>query len=127
MLSYSKSALVGAIMETLAYGLYLSYFLQGLQVIGTRRNEKGNISYRLLVTSLVLFLLITIRMVLDNKLVVVAFTYDPVTPYAADIYMENFGNGAMFRTGTYVALTIVADIFIVYELIGVLHWESLSS
>jgi hypothetical protein len=53
------------------------------------------------------------RMVLDNKAVVEAFTNDPTTPNAADIYLESFGNGAMFRTGTYIALTIVADIFIV--------------
>ncbi|KAJ7895901.1 hypothetical protein B0H14DRAFT_2679499 [Mycena olivaceomarginata] len=39
-------------------------------------------------------------MVLDNKFVVTAFTYDPITPNAADIYMQGFGNGAMFRTGT---------------------------
>jgi hypothetical protein len=54
-------------------------------------------------------------MVLDTKGVVEAFTNDPITPNAADIYLENFGNGAMFRTGTYIALTIVADIFIVSE------------
>jgi hypothetical protein len=58
-------------------------------------------------------------MVLDNKAVVEAFTNDPITPNAADIYLENFGNGAMFRTGTYIALTIVADIFIVCEMNGV--------
>lgn len=58
-------------------------------------------------------------MVLDNKAVVEAFTNDPITPNAADIYLENFGNGAMFRTGTYIALTIVADIFIVREMNGV--------
>lgn len=58
-------------------------------------------------------------MVLDNKAVVEAFTNDPITPNAADIYLENFGNGAMFRTGTYIALTIVADIFIVREINGV--------
>ncbi|KAJ7810329.1 hypothetical protein B0H13DRAFT_544384 [Mycena leptocephala] len=119
MLSYSKSALVGAILETLAYGLYLPYFLQSLQVILARRNDKGNVPIRLLLTSLVLFVLITMRMVLDNKAVVEAFTNDPTTPIAADIYLENFGNGAMFRTGTYIALTIVADIFIVYRVYAV--------
>ncbi|KAJ7320793.1 hypothetical protein DFH08DRAFT_713657 [Mycena albidolilacea] len=119
MLSYSKSALVGAILETLAYGLYLSYFMQGLQIILGRKNVKGSVSARLLLTSLVLFFLITMRMVLDNKAVVEAFTNDPITPNAADIYLENFGNGAMFRTGTYIALTIVADIFIVYRVYAV--------
>ncbi|KAJ7906591.1 hypothetical protein B0H13DRAFT_2505688 [Mycena leptocephala] len=58
-------------------------------------------------------------MVLDTKGVVEAFTNDPITPNAADIYLENFGNGAMFRTGTYIALTIVADIFIVYRVYAV--------
>ncbi|KAJ7243910.1 hypothetical protein B0H12DRAFT_815983 [Mycena haematopus] len=119
MLSYSKSALVGAILETLAYGLYLSYFLQGLQIIFRRKNGQGHISVRLLLTSLVLFFLITMRMILDNKAVVEAFTYDPVLPFAADLYLEDFGNGAMFRTGTYIALTIVADIFVVYRVYAI--------
>ncbi|KAJ7309142.1 hypothetical protein DFH08DRAFT_899661 [Mycena albidolilacea] len=118
MLSYSKSALVGAILEDLAYGLYFSYFLQGLHTIFGRK-KRGNFPIRLLITSLILFFLITLRMVLDNKFVVTAFTYDPITPYAADIYMQGFGNGAMFRTGTYVALTIVADIFIVYRVYAI--------
>ncbi|KAJ7112952.1 hypothetical protein C8R44DRAFT_796985 [Mycena epipterygia] len=119
MLSYSKSALVGAILETLAYGLYLSYFLQSVQIILGRKNGEGKVSFKLLLTSLVLFFLITMRMVLDNKAVVEAFTNDPITPHAADIYLESFGNGAMFRTGTYIALTIVADIFIVFRVFAV--------
>ncbi|KAJ7487256.1 hypothetical protein B0H11DRAFT_2230577 [Mycena galericulata] len=115
MLSYSKSALIGAILEDMAYGLYLSYFFQGLQVILGRKK----ISVPLLLTSLVLVFLITMRMVLDNLAVVAAFTNDPLTPNAADIYLESFGNGAMFRTGTYIALTIVADIFVVYRVYAV--------
>ncbi|KAJ7159983.1 hypothetical protein C8R43DRAFT_349000 [Mycena crocata] len=119
MLSYSKSALVGIVLENLAYGLYLPYFFQCLQIIIGRKNGKGGVSVQLLLTSLILFFLITMRMVLDNKGVVEAFTNDPVTPYAADIYLESFGNGAMFRTGTYIALTIVADIFIVFRVYAV--------
>jgi len=115
MLTYSKSALIGAILETLAYGMYLSYFLQCLRIIIARKNVKGRVSLQLFATSLVLFVLITMRMVLDNKAVVAAFTDDTITPNAADMYLESFGNGAMFRTGTYIALTIVADIFIVYR------------
>ncbi|KAJ6629910.1 hypothetical protein B0H10DRAFT_1985795 [Mycena sp. CBHHK59/15] len=119
MLSYSKSALVGIVLENIAYGLYLSYFLQCLQIIMGRKNIRGRVSVQLLVTTLVLFFLITMRMVLDNKGVVEAFTNDPTTPNAADIYLESFGNGAMFRTGTYIALTIVADIFIVFRVYAV--------
>lgn len=63
------------------------------------------------------------RMVLDNKAVVEAFTNDPITPHAADIYLESFGNGAMFRTGTYIALTIVADIFIASQLRTRRRWS----
>ncbi|KAJ7690009.1 hypothetical protein B0H14DRAFT_3050191 [Mycena olivaceomarginata] len=48
-------------------------------------------------------------MVLDKKFVVTAFTYDPITPNAVDIYM----------TGMYVALTIVADIFIGYRVYAI--------
>jgi hypothetical protein len=53
---------------------------------------------------------------LDNKAVVEGSTNDPITPHATDIYLGSFGNGAMFRTGTYIALTIVADIFVVREI-----------
>ncbi|KAJ7814897.1 hypothetical protein B0H14DRAFT_2849129 [Mycena olivaceomarginata] len=123
MLSYSKSALVGAILETLAYRLYSScvVLLEGLQIILIRKNEKGNISFRLLLISLVLFFFITMRMVLDNKAVVEGSTNDPITPHATDIYLGSFGNGAMFRTGTYIALTIAADIFVVYCMYAV--WD----
>jgi hypothetical protein len=55
-------------------------------------------------------------MVLDNKAVVGGSTNDPITPHPTDIYLGSFGNGAMFRTGTYIALTIVADIFVVREI-----------
>ncbi|KAJ6452108.1 hypothetical protein C8R45DRAFT_1041372 [Mycena sanguinolenta] len=119
MLSYSKSALVGIVLENLAYGLYMSYFIQCLKIIFARKNAKSGASIRLLLITLVLFFLITLRMVLDNKGVVEAFTYAPTTLNAADIYLESFGNGAMFRTGTYIALTIVADIFIVYRVYAV--------
>ncbi|KAJ7717375.1 hypothetical protein DFH07DRAFT_861395 [Mycena maculata] len=118
VLSYSASCLIGAILESMAYGLYLSYFIQGLQVILGRKNGR-DISISLLLTSLVLFFLITMRMALDNKAIVAAFTDNPLEPNAADIYMENYANGAMFRTGTYIALTIVADIFIVFRVYAV--------
>lgn len=52
------------------------------------------------------------RLVLDNKAAVEAFADDPLTPNAAEIYYTSY-KGALFRTGTYIALTIVADIFIV--------------
>ncbi|TCD71997.1 hypothetical protein EIP91_000129 [Steccherinum ochraceum] len=113
-LSYSKSCLIGAIMESLAYGLYFSYFLQSLRIL-RRKLVNGRTSIGLTVVTIVLFVLITIRMSLDNKAAVEAFTNDPLTPNAADIYFTSFGNGALFRTGTYIALTIVADIFIVYR------------
>ena len=91
-------------------------------------------------TTVILFVLITMvhldflhidehsvslqRLVLDNKAAVEAFTNDPITPNAADIYYTSFGNGAMFRTGTYIALTIVADIFIVRDPISEAFWNS---
>lgn len=55
-------------------------------------------------------------MVLDNKAVVEAFTNDPITPHATDIYLGSFGNGAMFRTGMYIAHRRRHFIFIVREI-----------
>ncbi|KAJ6607974.1 hypothetical protein B0H10DRAFT_1699397, partial [Mycena sp. CBHHK59/15] len=99
-LSYSKSALVGIVLENLAYGALLRVSLYPLGILAR---------------SVPLYAMLTAdqRMVLDNKGVVEAFTYAPTTPNAADIYLQSFGNGAMFRTETFIALTIVADIFIV--------------
>ncbi|KAJ7641300.1 hypothetical protein FB45DRAFT_354690 [Roridomyces roridus] len=119
MISYSKSALIGAILEDIAYGLYFSYFLQGARIMFSRKKGRGRLSVPLFLTSLVLCFLITMRMVLDNIAVVSAFTDDPITPYAADLFLESFGNGSMFRTGTYIALTVVADIFVVYRVFTV--------
>ena len=118
-------------------GLYFTYFLQSLNVL-RRKLVHGRVSIWLTITTIVLFVLITMvsvlifgalqcelwtaisedefdcqRLVLDNKAAVEAFTDDPLTPNAAEIYFTSFGNGALFRTGTYIALTIVADIFIV--------------
>ncbi|KAI3602312.1 hypothetical protein WG66_011310 [Moniliophthora roreri] len=113
-IGYSASCLIGALMESIFYGLYFMVFLQTIEIL-RRKLVPGPVFAYLAVTTIVLFVLITMRMVLDNKAAVEAFTNDPVTPNAAEIYYTSFGNGAMFRTGTYIALTIVADIFIVYR------------
>ncbi|KAF5344253.1 hypothetical protein D9758_012352 [Tetrapyrgos nigripes] len=115
---YAKSCLIGAIMESIVYGLYLTYFLQSVRVL-RRKLVKGPVFIYLAMTTFLLFVLITMRMVLDNKAAVEAFTNDPLTPNAAETYYTSYGNGAMFRTGTYIALTIVADIFVVYRVFAV--------
>ncbi|KAJ3762512.1 hypothetical protein EV360DRAFT_35546 [Lentinula raphanica] len=117
-LSYSKSCLIGAIMESMAYGLYFLLFCRCARILW-KRHDKGAVSLYLTGATITLFVLITMRMVLDNYASVTAFTYAPTTPNAAEIYLGSFGNGAMFRTGTYVALTIVADIFIVFRVYAV--------
>ncbi|KAJ3852660.1 hypothetical protein EV368DRAFT_82320 [Lentinula lateritia] len=120
-LSYSKSCLIGAVMESMAYGIYFLLFCRCVRILW-QRHIKGRISLYLITATTTLFVLITIRMALDNYASVTAFTYAPLTPDAAEIYLGSFGNGAMFRTGTYVALTIVADIFIVFRVYAV--WGS---
>ncbi|KAJ3749363.1 hypothetical protein DFH05DRAFT_1390308 [Lentinula detonsa] len=117
-LSYSKSCLIGAIMETMAYGMYFLLLCRCSGILW-KRHIKGAISIYLITATIILFVLITMRMVLDNYAAVTAFTYAPLTPDAAEIYFGSFGNGAMFRTGTYVALTVVADIFIVFRVYAV--------
>ncbi|KAJ3789612.1 hypothetical protein GGU10DRAFT_371966 [Lentinula aff. detonsa] len=117
-LSYSKSCLIGAIMETMAYGMYFLLLCRCSRILW-KRHIKGAISIYLITATIILFVLITMRMVLDNYAAVTAFTYAPLTPDAAEIYFGSFGNGAMFRTGTYVALTVVADIFIVFRVYAV--------
>ncbi|KAJ3970708.1 hypothetical protein EV361DRAFT_914629 [Lentinula raphanica] len=118
VLSYSKSCLIGAIMESMAYGMYLLLVCRCARILW-KRHDKGALSLYLTGATVVLFVLITMRMVLDDFAIVTAFTYAPTTPDAADIYLGSFGNGAMFRTGTYIALTIVSDIFIVFRVYAV--------
>ncbi|KAK7019723.1 hypothetical protein VNI00_017962 [Paramarasmius palmivorus] len=113
-LGYAQSCLIGALIESLFYGLYFMTFLQTVQIL-RKKLVPGPVFAYLATTTIVLFVLITMRMVLDNKAAVEAFTNDPLTPNAAEIYFTSFGNGAMFRTGTYIALTVVADVFIVYR------------
>ncbi|KAH8100947.1 hypothetical protein BXZ70DRAFT_1007877 [Cristinia sonorae] len=112
-LSYAKSCLIGALMECIAYGIYFTYFTHSLRIL-RRKLVSGRLSIWLSATTIVLFVLITMRLVLDNKAAVEAFTNDPLTPDSATMYYTSY-RGAMFRTGTYIALTIVADIFIVYR------------
>ncbi|KAF9460925.1 hypothetical protein BDZ94DRAFT_1374666 [Collybia nuda] len=117
-LGYSKSCLIGALLECIVYGLYFTIFSQTLMIL-RRKLIPGVVSIYLTTTTFILFFLITLRLVLDNKAAVEAFADDPLTPNAAEIYYTNFGNGAMFRTGTYIALTIIADIFIVYRVFAI--------
>ncbi|KAH8831441.1 hypothetical protein DL96DRAFT_1459623 [Flagelloscypha sp. PMI_526] len=111
-LSYAKACLIGALMESLAYGLYFCLFLQSSSIL-VKRISRGQINCSLFATNLLLFVLITLRMVLDNHAVVQAFTRNSSTPNAAEIYFTQFGKGSLWRTGTYVSLTLVADLFIV--------------
>ncbi|KAL0578830.1 hypothetical protein V5O48_003154 [Marasmius crinis-equi] len=105
--SYMKVQLIGVFLECLVYGVYLTVFLQTLQIL-RRKLVPGFVFAYLSVTTIVLFVLITMKLGLDTTIMVAGFTHQSKPLNAPTI-----------STGTYIALTVVADIFIVYRVFAV--------
>ncbi|EGO01342.1 hypothetical protein SERLA73DRAFT_87928, partial [Serpula lacrymans var. lacrymans S7.3] len=112
-LTIPKAELTGVFLESLAYGVYLMVFNQCVTVL---RKRSSRPSFYLQGTAVSLFVLVTMHLVIDILRNMIAFTSDEATPnfplYYYGLY-DTWEN--VFKSGTYVAVTVVSDAFILYR------------
>ncbi|KAJ8088868.1 hypothetical protein PM082_014114 [Marasmius tenuissimus] len=111
MLTITKAALIGMLMESIVYGVYFTVFLRTLHIL-CRKLVPGFVRGYLATTTLVLFILITLKLGIDTGITVTLFTpEDGAIPITTKL--------AKLSSGIYVSLTIIADIFIVFRVSAV--------
>ncbi|KAH8831442.1 hypothetical protein DL96DRAFT_1587820 [Flagelloscypha sp. PMI_526] len=113
-LSYSKACLIGSLFESIAYGLYFSLFVQSVVVL-QRKYADGQLSRCLTFTHVILFVLITMHLILDNEAVVEAFTEESEEFSTPDQYYTITNRETVFRHSVYIILTLVSDSFMLYR------------
>ncbi|TRM69238.1 hypothetical protein BD626DRAFT_8555 [Schizophyllum amplum] len=118
VLTHSRAELIGTVVETMAYGVYFVLFVRCLEVIHTRQVE-GKVSLLLLITSLLLFTLITIHMCISTWRNLDAFTgpHTAVMLNAAEIFFAQhvFDHIDRLKNALYVVITWVSDVFLLYR------------
>ncbi|KAL0067993.1 hypothetical protein AAF712_004896 [Marasmius tenuissimus] len=109
---FAKAGLIGTLLESIVYGLYLTVFLQTLRIL-RRKIVPGFVFAYLATTTLVLFVLITMRLAVDIHIMTQTLTVTGNGPIPNALGLQKIS------CGTYVSLTIIADIFIVYRVFAV--------
>ncbi|KAJ8088865.1 hypothetical protein PM082_014111 [Marasmius tenuissimus] len=110
MLTPAKASLVAPIVECIVYGMYVTVFLRTVPVL-FQKMAPGIVRAYLASTALALFILITLRLGIDMDIAVELFTTNGACLFTTEESKLSFG--------VYVALTMIADIFIVYRVFAV--------
>ncbi|KAJ3722319.1 hypothetical protein C8R42DRAFT_40385 [Lentinula raphanica] len=111
----AKAELGGTATDCLIYGLYLSIFVQAMQVLLDRKIY-DRVSILLMSTTLTLFCLITSHLALDLDRAFRAFTDNTATPNYADNYFNVLsGAEALAKNSAYVTITLIADAFLTFR------------
>ncbi|KAJ3820038.1 hypothetical protein EV361DRAFT_935275 [Lentinula raphanica] len=111
----AKAELGGTATDCLIYGLYLSIFVQAMQVLLDRKIY-DRVSILLMSTTLILFCLITSHLALDLDRAFRAFTDNTATPNYADNYFNVLsGAEALAKNSAYVTITLIADAFLTFR------------
>ncbi|KAK1224752.1 hypothetical protein PQX77_012328, partial [Marasmius sp. AFHP31] len=110
MLTLAKAALIGTIVECIVYGIYLTVFLRTVPIL-CQKTALSVVRAYLACTALALFALITLKLGVDVDIVVKFFATNGANSFTTEEAKLSFG--------IYVALTIIADIFIVYRVFAV--------
>ncbi|KAJ8088832.1 hypothetical protein PM082_014078 [Marasmius tenuissimus] len=108
----AKANLIGVLLECIVYGIYFTVFLQTLHIF-LRKGVKSFVHVYLASTALVVFALITLRLAIDITIAVQTIT--GTNGHGSTIFPKL----SRLSCATYVALTIIADIFIVYRVFAV--------
>ncbi|TFK39942.1 hypothetical protein BDQ12DRAFT_665143 [Crucibulum laeve] len=109
-----KGNLIGTILETLFYGAYLIVFSQCVTILSQKRLERRPRGYYYLVlTTAILFILITMHLAVNLDRLVIAFTDPSTTPQSFYGNINTFRN--KIRLAAYTATTLVSDAFIIYR------------
>ncbi|KAJ7649036.1 hypothetical protein DFH06DRAFT_1208843 [Mycena polygramma] len=104
----TKETYIGAFLENIIYGLYLSVFFECCALL-RRKKMNGAKSLYLIITTALMFILITARCIIDTYRCVIAFDNPDV----------NFGPPnstlGLITNACWALVTPVADIFIVFR------------
>ncbi|KAJ7764699.1 hypothetical protein B0H16DRAFT_1525416 [Mycena metata] len=105
----TKESFLGAFLENIIYGLYLSAFIECCTLFWRRRKPQNGNQFYLMFTAGLMFLLITIRCIIDTYRCVVTFnTVD------ADFGLPNSTLG-LVTNACWFYLTPLADFFIIFR------------
>ncbi|KAK7024994.1 hypothetical protein R3P38DRAFT_2952170 [Favolaschia claudopus] len=109
----TRESYIGVFLENIIYGVYLSVFVECLRLVANRKARGAKHIY-LVATTLIMFILITMRCVIDTYRCVVAFD-------GADLNWGAPNSPLGILTNLcWVLVTPVADIFIVFRTVIVL-------
>ncbi|KAK1224948.1 hypothetical protein PQX77_012097 [Marasmius sp. AFHP31] len=105
---FAKAGLIGTLLESIIYGIYLTVFLRTSRILRRKVFTGFGFAY-LTTTTLILFVLITMRLAVDIHIMVQTLTVPGSGPIPNALELQKLS------CGIYVSLTIIADIFIVYR------------
>ncbi|KAF9237164.1 hypothetical protein BU15DRAFT_49131 [Melanogaster broomeanus] len=112
-LTVPAAELTGVFLESLLYGIYVTIFIQCVQVL---RRRHARPSDYLVGTAVSLFILITAHLVIDIIRNMDAFTSNMATPKYPATYYSDFSSWKnIFKSALYVTITIISDAFILYR------------
>ncbi|KIP11631.1 hypothetical protein PHLGIDRAFT_114476 [Phlebiopsis gigantea 11061_1 CR5-6] len=111
----ANAEFAGTLLEAGVYGMYSIKFVQSLWIFYKRRKEGRDVRW-FVAAALVIFALVTARLILDVSLVLEAQTAHTDVPGAAAAYYKTIStHRRLARTSIYVVLTLVSDAIIVYR------------
>ncbi|KAF9059956.1 hypothetical protein BDP27DRAFT_1452949 [Rhodocollybia butyracea] len=115
MITTVKAELGGTAIDCLVYGLFISIFVQAVQILFNRK-VYDRTSIVLACTTFSLFCLITSHLALDLDRAFRAFTSNIATPnFPKDYYNILSGAEALAKNSAYVTITLIADAFLIFR------------
>ncbi|KAJ7108044.1 hypothetical protein C8R43DRAFT_1243573 [Mycena crocata] len=105
----TKESYIGVFLENIVYGLYLSVFIETCVLLWRKHKTHNAKQIYVVVTTILMFILITMRCVIDTIRCIVAFNNDSLDFGPPNTTMGTVTNASWFF------VTAVADAFIIYR------------
>ncbi|KAJ7185294.1 hypothetical protein C8R46DRAFT_1185075 [Mycena filopes] len=105
----TKESYIGVFIENIVYGFYLSVFLESSLLIWRKQKGRGASHTYVIATTIAMFILITMRCVIDTIRCIVAFNSDSLDFGPPNTTMGTITNACWFF------VTAVADAFIIFR------------
>ncbi|KAJ7354469.1 hypothetical protein DFH08DRAFT_854930 [Mycena albidolilacea] len=105
----TKESYIGALLENIIYGVYLSVFLECCMLFYNKRKNGETVHAYLLLTTGLMFILITTRCIIDTYHCIIAFDVPNLYLGPPNSALGIVGNACC------ILVTLVADVFIVFR------------
>jgi len=110
-----EAELIGTLLESMAYGIYLIVFLRCSRVLHAKYTE-GRRIYSFVMTAAAIFTLVTMHLVVDWIRAIRAFTENMEESNAPMLFFQAENSKLdLMKTSVYAAVTLVSDLLIVYR------------